>query len=136
MTEDELYNERIIEMIHVYGERKVINKKFLSACEKKLESIPSSENPTKWVIGKLAFQELDDVWDNFEKLGLLMINSLQHLDQRIQALEIIAVDNGTINSKDIADVAKFAEEFRAHVEETKKKLVEYKRKMKENDLAT
>jgi hypothetical protein len=41
-----------------------------------------------------------------------------------------------VNSDEIAKVAKFAEDFNKHVEESRKALEEYKKKMKENDLAT
>jgi hypothetical protein len=136
MADDGKYEKRLQEIKHVFGERKAINKRFLSTCESKVKSVSSSENPTKWIIGKLAFQEFEDVWDNFERLATVMLNSIQNLDQRIHTLESIAVETGSINPEDIASVAKFAEEFRQHVEETKKKLVEYKQKMEENDLAT
>ena len=120
----------------MFGERKAINKRFLTTCERKIKST-TSENPTKWIIGKLAFQELDDVWENFERLALTLNYSIQNLDHRIQGLENAAIELGVkINSDEIASVAKFAEEFKKQIEESRKKLEEYKRKMAENDLAT
>ncbi len=136
MTDDNEYEDKLQEVKTVYEERKMLNKRFLSACERNVHSTPASENPTKWVIGKVTFQELNDVWDNFERVSLFMVLSIQNLDHRIQALENVAVDVGSINREDITSVAKFAQEFREHVEESKKKLAEYKRKMEENDLAT
>ncbi len=136
MTDDEQYEEGRLEIEHVFGERKAINKKFLTTCERKLHSI-TSENPTKWVIGKLAFQEFEDVWDNFERIALLLNLSIQNLDHRIKGLENNVTElGGKINSEEIASVAKFAEEFKKQVAESRKKLEEYKRKMEENDLAT
>ena len=139
MTSDEEYEETRQEINHVFGERKTINKKFLSACERKLDSLGSTsvENPTKWIIGKLAFQEFEDVYDNFQRLALNVYHSIQNIDQRIQLLEEVAIELGArVNSDDIKSVARFAEEFRKQIEESRKKLEEYKRKMRENDLAT
>ncbi len=100
-------------------------------------SANTTENPTKWIIGKVAFQEFEDVWDNFERLSLTLTYSIQNLDRRIQGLESAAIELGAkINSEEITSVAKFAEEFKKQVEESRKKLEEYKRKMAENDLAT
>jgi len=138
-SKDDQYKQARQDLKALYGERKAINKKFLLACESKLNSLTSTptENPTKWIIGKLAFQEFDDIWDNFERLTRILSYSIQNLDHRIQGLEAVAVELGSrINSDDITSVAKFAEEFREHVKESKKKLEEYKRKMVENDLAT
>ncbi len=139
MTTDEQYEQARQIIVTVFEERKAINKKFLSACEKKLETLKSepTENPTKWVIGKLAFQEFDDVFDNLETMGITLFYAVQNIDQRIRRLEKTAIELDTkVNSDDIASVAKFAEEFRKQVAESKKKLEEYKLKMKENDLAT
>jgi hypothetical protein len=140
MTSDKEYEKSRQEVKRVFEDRKVINKKFLLACERKLGSLQSStttENPTKWIIGKLAFQEFEDVWDNFERLGIIMFSSIQNVDRRIERLEHIAVDlGGKIKSDDIASVSKFAKEFKQQLEESRKKLEEYKQKMRENDLAT
>jgi hypothetical protein len=136
MTDDEQYEEGKREIEHVFGERKAINKKFLSVCERKINST-TSENPTKWIIGKLAFQEFEDVWDNFERIALTLNYSIQNLDHRIQGLENAAIKLGAkINLDEIASVAKFAEDFKKQVDESRKKWAEYKRKMEENDLAT
>lgn len=136
MSQDQQYEEGRKELKYGFEERKTINKKFLTICENKLAT-STTENPTKWVIGKLAFQEFEDMWNNLERMTLTLSFSIQNLDKRIQNLENFAVEMGVkINSDDIASVAKFAEEFRSHIEESKKKLVEYKRKMEENDLAT
>jgi hypothetical protein len=87
MTDDEEYEESRKQVEHVFGERKALNKKFLSVCERKLDVMQSTENPTKYIIGKIAFQEFEDVWDNFEKIGLTLYYSIQNLDHRIQNLE-------------------------------------------------
>jgi predicted nucleic acid-binding Zn-ribbon protein len=132
MTDDAQY-----EIEHVFGERKAINKRFLVACEQKIRSTPSTENPTKWVIGKLAFQELDDVWDNFERMALTLNYSIQNLDHRMQWLEEVAIKLGAkVNSKEIASAVEFTKEFKRQIEETRKSMEAYKKKMAENDLAT
>lgn len=137
MTDDEQYETQKQEINYAFGERKSINKKFLSVCERKIDATPTSENPTKWIIGKLAFQEFEDIWNNFEILSMAMINAIQNLEHRIHALEDTAIKMGAkINPEEIASVSKFAEEFSKHIEEVKKKNAEYKRKMEENDLAT
>jgi hypothetical protein len=137
MTTDGQYEQRNQEIKNVFGERKSINKKFLATCESKLNSIPQSENATKWIIGKLAFQQFDDVWKNFETIALNMTYAVQNLEHRIEALEKIAIENGAkIDVDEIASVAKFAKDFNKHIEEVKKANAEYKRKMEENDLAT
>jgi hypothetical protein len=136
MTKEQQYEEGRQELQHAFEERKAINKRFLTACESKLSST-TTENPTKYVIGKLAFQEIEDMWDHLERMSLTLSFSIQNLDNRIQYLEGFALEMGAkINLGDIASVAKFAEEFRNHIEESKKKLIDYKRKMEENDLAT
>jgi hypothetical protein len=139
MTTDEQYEEKEKEFAYVFGERKAINKKFLLACERKVNSlaVKETENPAKWIIGKLAFQELDDIWDNFRILSHNLNYAIQNLDHRIQALEDVAIElDAKVNSKDIASAVKFTKEFKKQIEESRKKLEEYKLKMAENDLAT
>jgi len=137
MTDDEQYEESRNEIEHVFGERKTINQRFISTCKRKIASTPSSENPTKWVIGKLAFQEFDDVWDHFERIALNLSYSVQNIDHRLQRLENFAIEMGAkINLDEIASAVKFADDFKKQIEESRKNLIEYKRKMAENDLAT
>jgi len=140
MTDDEEYEEREQEIERVFAERKAINKRFLLACEQnlnKLKSKNTTENPTKWIIGKLAFQEFEDVWENFQTIALQLNYSIQNLDHRMQWLEEIAIELGAkVNSKDINEAVDFTKEFKKQIEESRKKLEEYKRKMAENDLAT
>ncbi len=136
MTDDKQYEEKEREIERVFGERKAINKRFLTTCERRIHST-TSENPTKWVIGKIAFQEFEDVWDNFERLALQLNYSVQNLDHRMQWLEEVAIDLGAkVNSKEIASAVEFAKQFKKQIEETRKSMEAYKRKMAENDLAT
>jgi hypothetical protein len=136
MTNDTQYEEQEHEIERVFGERKAINKRFLKTCEQKIHST-TSENPSKWVIGKIAFQEFDDVWDNLERIALQLNYSIQNLDHRMQWLEEVAIQLGAkVNSDEIANAVKFTEDFQKQIEETRKRDEAYRRKMEENDLAT
>jgi len=136
MTDDGQYAEKEREIENVFGERKAINKRLLTTCEQKIRSTPSTENPTKWIIGKLAFQELDDVWDNFERMALQLNYSVQNLDHRMKWLEEVAIQLGAkVNSEEIASAVEFTKQFKKQIEETRKSMEAYKRKMAENDLA-
>jgi len=115
MTDDEEYEEGRRQVKHVFEERKALNKKFLSACERKLDVMPPTENPTKYIIGKLAFQEFEDVWDNLAKVTLTLYYSIQNLDNRIQHLE--------------RSVNIIAEETDVDLSSIKKKVAELSRKV-------
>jgi hypothetical protein len=120
MTNDEQYGEGRQETEYVFEERKAINKKFLSTCERKINETPSSVNPTKWILGKLVFQEFEDVWDNFERIALNFSYSIQNLDHRIQGLENKTSELGTkINSEEIASAVKFTEDFKKQIDESR-----------------
>lgn len=87
----------------------------------------------------LVCRDVEMAYDNLKRMRILeeMINEVGEksgadLSKLNSELESIKTN---VNSEEIAKVAKFAVDFNNHIEESKKRVEEYKRKMEENDLA-
>ena len=84
-----------------------------------------------------SFRTFVDLYDSLERITMTISESVELMNKRLSEVERAVKElGGQINNDNIVAVAKFAEEFRKQVEESKKTAEAYKRKMAENDLAT
>ena len=142
MTDEKSYEEGRKEIIKIFEARIAANRKLCETYEKLANNTDAT--PVVKSLGLMGMATTDEfayLYDGFEKMFLSLSEAFQKIEQRFERLEKATIElGGKINFDEIASVAKFAQDWNKLVartgEESKKKLEEYKRKMKENDLAT
>ena len=140
MTLKEKYKDDYKKFNAIFQPRKDINETVKAVAHENIMTVSSdtvASAHSHWALVGFTSSQFLDVYDNLEQLSVFVRNSLRQINERIAQLEKATKElGGKISSDDITSVAKFAQDFNNQIEESKKKLIEYKKKMKENDLAT
>jgi uncharacterized protein YdcH (DUF465 family) len=140
MTDDKNYEEGRKVLKDGFEERKAFNKRNMLVCERKRDSAIRPQVESHWALGKLTFQQFEDVYDNFEKLFMNLSEKLQSVDHRIENLEEsidkiaketnvdisniqkeVAVVKSTLQSPLFNDVVNMFKEGKTEAEKSKKR---------------